>query len=38
MTAYPSLEIYIDGHWKRRHGRAAILYGDENVSHKMTQA
>ena len=46
MTGYPSIELYIDGHWKRADGQAVLNPADEtvlgtvpsaiqNVSHKM---
>ena len=31
MTAYPSLELYIDGHWKRAAGQPVINPADEAV-------
>src|SRR5271163_4705271 len=31
MTAYPSLELYIDGHWKRADGQPVVNPADESV-------
>ena len=31
MTAYPSLELYIDGHWKRAEGQPVVNPADESV-------
>jgi succinate-semialdehyde dehydrogenase/glutarate-semialdehyde dehydrogenase len=31
MTAYPSIELYIDGHWKRADGQPVLNPGDESV-------
>jgi succinate-semialdehyde dehydrogenase / glutarate-semialdehyde dehydrogenase len=31
MTAYPSLELYIDGRWKRADGQPVINPADESV-------
>src|SRR3984957_5913577 len=31
MTAYPSLELYIDGHWKRADGQLVVNPADESV-------
>jgi hypothetical protein len=31
MHAYPDIELYIDGHWKRASGRAIVNPADESV-------
>src|ERR1700757_2169966 len=31
MTGYPSIELYIDGHWKKRDGQPVINPADESV-------
>src|SRR5277367_5269340 len=31
MSAYPSLELYIDGHWKRADGQPVVNPADESV-------
>ena len=31
MTAYPDLELYIDGHWKRADGQPVVNPADESV-------
>ena len=29
MTGYPSIELYIDGHWKKRDGQPVLNPADE---------
>ena len=31
MTGYPSIELYIDGHWKKRDGQPVLNPADESV-------